>query len=137
MAEETDDAQKTEDPTSKRLDEARGRGQVANSREVNHLLMLGVFSLAVLFFGASAGGAVMNATMPFIESPDLIPADFGNLVIASVSFLDEAIGQLALRYKRKELVSKLKLRRISSRDKRLLNDIFISRYRQMLQKKKA
>lgn len=66
-----------------------------------------------------------------------IEIDFGNLVIASVSFLDEAIGQLALRYKRKELVSKLKLRRISSRDKRLLNDIFISRYRQMLQEKKA
>ena len=66
-----------------------------------------------------------------------IEVDFGNLVIASVSFLDEAIGQLALRYKRKELVSKLKLRRISSRDKRLLNDIFISRYRQMLQKTKT
>ncbi len=66
-----------------------------------------------------------------------IEVDFGNLVIASVSFLDEAIGQLALRYKRNELVSKLKLRRISSRDKRLLNDIFISRYRQMLQAKRA
>jgi hypothetical protein len=65
-----------------------------------------------------------------------IEVDFGNLVIASVSFLDEAIGQLALRYNRKELVSKLKLRRISSRDKRLLNDIFISRYRQMLKDKK-
>jgi flagellar biosynthesis protein FlhB len=80
MAEESDDSQKTEDPTSKRLDEARGRGQVANSREVNHLLMLGVFTLAVLFFGASAGNAVMQAAMPFIESPDLIAADAGSLV---------------------------------------------------------
>jgi hypothetical protein len=71
------------------------------------------------------------------DKAQTIEVDFGNLVIASVSFLDEAIGQLALRYKRKELVSKLKLRRISSRDKRLLNDIFISRYRQMLQGKKA
>lgn len=66
-----------------------------------------------------------------------IEVDFGNLVIASVSFLDEAIGQLALRYKRQELVTKLKLRRISIRDKRLLNDIFISRYRQMMQSKRA
>jgi len=65
-----------------------------------------------------------------------IEIDFGNLEIASVSFLDEAIGQLALRFKRKELISKIKLRRISVRDKRLLNDIFISRYRQMVQKKK-
>lgn len=71
------------------------------------------------------------------DKAQTIEVDFGNLVIASVSFLDEAIGQLALRYKRKELISKLKLSRISSRDKRLLNDIFISRYRQMLQNKKA
>ena len=54
MAEEQDDSQKTEDPTGKRLDEARSRGQVANSREVNNLLMLGVFSLSVLMFGKPA-----------------------------------------------------------------------------------
>src|SRR5262245_11572514 len=80
MAEEQDDSQKTEDPTSKRLDEARKRGQVANSREVNNLLMLGVFSLSVLFFGGTAAGALYKASMPFIESSDLIPADFGNLL---------------------------------------------------------
>jgi flagellar biosynthesis protein FlhB len=80
MAEEQDDSQKTEDPTSRRLDEARKRGQVANSREVNNLLMLGVFSLSVLLFGGTAAGAIYKATMPFIESPDLIPADFEHLV---------------------------------------------------------
>lgn len=71
------------------------------------------------------------------EKAGVIEVDFGNLVIASVSFLDEAIGQLALRFNRHELVSKLKLRRISSRDKRLLNDIFISRYRQKMKIKKT
>ncbi len=80
MAEEQDDSQKTEDPTSRRLDEARNRGQVANSREVNNLLMLGVFSLSVLLFGGSAAGAIYKATMPFIESPDLVPTDFEHLV---------------------------------------------------------
>ena len=80
MAEEQDDSQKTEDPTSRRLDEARKRGQVANSREINNLLMLGVFSLSVLLFGGGAAGALHKASMPFIESPDLIPADFGHLV---------------------------------------------------------
>ena len=58
MAEEQDDSQKTEDPTSRRLDEARKRGQVANSREVNNLLMLGVFSLSVLLFGGTAAGGI-------------------------------------------------------------------------------
>ena len=71
------------------------------------------------------------------DKAQTIEVDFGHLVIASVSFLDEAIGQLAVRYKKRELVSKLRLRRISSRDKRLLNDIFISRHRQMLQNKNA
>jgi flagellar biosynthesis protein FlhB len=80
MAEEQDDSQKTEDPTSRRLDEARKRGQVANSREVNNLLMLGVFSMSVLLFGGTAAGAIYKATMPFIESPDLVPADFEHLV---------------------------------------------------------
>src|SRR5262245_24620112 len=80
MAEEQDDSQKTEDPTSRRLDEARKRGQVANSREINNLLMLGVFSLSVLLFGGGAAGALYKASMPFIESPDLIPTDLGHLV---------------------------------------------------------
>ncbi|NJM91501.1 MAG: flagellar biosynthesis protein FlhB [Rhodospirillaceae bacterium] len=80
MAEEQDDSQKTEDPTSRRLDEARKRGQVANSREVNNLLMLGVFSISVLLFGGTAAGAIYKATMPFIESPDLVPADFEHLI---------------------------------------------------------
>jgi len=80
MAEEQDDSQKTEDPTSRRLDEARNRGQVANSREVNNLLMLGVFSLSVLFFGGAAAGTIYKATIPFIESSDQIPADFGHLI---------------------------------------------------------
>jgi flagellar biosynthetic protein FlhB len=80
VAEEQDDSQKTEDPTSRRLDEARSRGQVANSREVNNLLMLGVFSLSVLFFGGTAARALYTASMPFIESPDQVPADFGHLI---------------------------------------------------------
>ena len=80
MAEETDDSQKTEDPTSKRLDEARSRGQVANSREVNNLLMLGVFSLSVLMFAKPAAIALWDATMPFIEQPDLVAADFDHLI---------------------------------------------------------
>ncbi len=80
MADEQDDSQKTEDPTSRRLDEARGRGQVANSREVNNLLMLSVFSLSVLMFGKPAAIDLWQATLPFIEQPDLVSADFEHLI---------------------------------------------------------
>lgn len=80
MAEEQDDSSKTEDPTGKRLDEARSRGQVANSREVNNLLMLGVFSLSVLMFGKPAAIDLWQASLPFIEQPDMISADFEHLI---------------------------------------------------------
>lgn len=84
----------------------------------------------------SDGKVIHESLLDHWEKAGTIEIDFGNLVIASVSFLDEAIGQLALRFNRKELVSKLKLTRISSLDKRLLNDIFISRYRQKMKGKR-
>lgn len=85
----------------------------------------------------SDGKKIHQFLLDHWNNSGVIEVDFGNLVIASVSFLDEAIGQLALRFNRNELTSKLKLRRISSRDKRLLNDIFISRYRQVMKSKKG
>ena len=85
----------------------------------------------------SDGKKIHRFLLEHWKKTQTIEVDFGNLTIASVSFLDEAIGQLALKFNRRELISKLKLRRISLRDKRLLNDIFISRYRQMVQKKNS
>ena len=40
MSDEEDDSQKTEDPTPKKLEEARKKGQIALSRELNNWLML-------------------------------------------------------------------------------------------------
>jgi len=40
MAEERNDAEKTEDPTQKRLDDALKRGDVAKSQEVNTWLVM-------------------------------------------------------------------------------------------------
>lgn len=47
MAEDQDDSQKTEEPSQKRLDDARAKGQVASSREVTNLLLIGSASLVV------------------------------------------------------------------------------------------
>ncbi len=46
-----DDAQKTEEPTPKRLREARGEGQVPLSREVNHFLLLTVATIVIASIG--------------------------------------------------------------------------------------
>ncbi len=54
MAEEQDDSQRTEDPSQKRLDDARQKGQIASSREVSNLLLIGslTFVLATALPGA-------------------------------------------------------------------------------------
>ena len=50
MAEGEDKSQKTEDPTQKKLEDARKKGQVASSREVNHWFMILAGTLAVVMF---------------------------------------------------------------------------------------
>jgi len=48
---ETDDAQKTEDPTPKKLDEARKRGQVPMSKETNTWIMMLVGTIVIVALG--------------------------------------------------------------------------------------
>lgn len=61
---------------------------------------------------------------------DQITIDFANLLIASVSFMDEVFGHLALEYSPDELRAKLKFVNMSEFDRALLNDIVYSRIRQ-------
>ncbi|HVY98427.1 MAG TPA: flagellar biosynthesis protein FlhB [Dongiaceae bacterium] len=76
---DTDDSQKTEDPTGRRLQEARDSGQVANSREVNNLFMILALTISVVAFGGSVSRDIVNLSLPFIEAPDKIPTDIGHL----------------------------------------------------------
>ena len=79
MADNNDDSQKTEDPTGRRLQEARDSGQVANSREVNNLFMILALTISVVAFGAGVSRDLVNVTLPLIESPDQVPTDIGHL----------------------------------------------------------
>lgn len=64
------------------------------------------------------------------NSAEKIKIDFGNVLIASVSFFDEIFGRLAFEYSRNELTSKIQVVNIQDFDRALLNDIFRSRLRQ-------
>ena len=64
------------------------------------------------------------------KSSDQITIDFDNLVVASVSFMDEAFGHLALEHPREELKRKLRFVGMNEYDRALLNDIILSRVRQ-------
>jgi flagellar biosynthetic protein FlhB len=57
MAGEEDDSSKTEEPTQRKLEEARKRGEVVTSRELNHLFM---FLAAALFLFLMAGPAAKS-----------------------------------------------------------------------------
>jgi hypothetical protein len=64
------------------------------------------------------------------DREDKINIDFGNILIASVSFLDEAFGKLAFDYSKELLTQKLSFNNMEEYDRALLNDILISRYHQ-------
>jgi flagellar biosynthesis protein FlhB len=58
MADESDDTEKTEDPTQKRLDDALERGDVAKSQEVNTWFVIAGATLVLSTFAGSVGGGV-------------------------------------------------------------------------------
>ncbi len=82
MSENDDKSQKTEEPTPKKLREAREKGQVATSREINNWFML--LASAIIFAGLAPpmASAVVRALTVFIESPDAIAVDSGGLRLA-------------------------------------------------------
>lgn len=75
MAGEDDDSQKTEDPTSKRLSDAREKGQVARSQEVSHWFMILAMALVVGIFSPSVSADIGGVLRPFLEQPHLMPLE--------------------------------------------------------------
>jgi len=92
MAEGTDDSQKTEEPTQRRLEEARRKGQVPMSREVNHWFMILAATLITVMLAPSALGGVVRAMRKFIAQPDAIPTDPANLA----NLLQATAGEIGL-----------------------------------------
>jgi len=80
MAEETTDrSERTEEPTQRRLDEAREKGQVASSREINHAVMILAATIMALFMAPAAVRDTVATLTPFLAQPDLIVLDAGAL----------------------------------------------------------
>jgi flagellar biosynthetic protein FlhB len=96
--EEQDDSQRTEEPTQRRLQEAREKGQVAQSREVQHWLMILGIALALFVFARQALDGTARLLLPFWERPDAIPMDADALrqTFAGLAFGLIKIGLLPL-----------------------------------------
>ena len=80
MSDQTDDAQKTEEPTPKKLDEARKRGNVARSMEVNTWLMLFAGTLIIAFVAPGLMSDISSIAQVFVERPHEFSLEFNNLV---------------------------------------------------------
>src|ERR1700692_607016 len=79
MADEDDGAERTEDPTQKRLDDALERGDVAKSQEVNTWFMIARAPLVLSSFSGSIGSIKMplrnliaNSWMIHVDGPGLL-----------------------------------------------------------------
>lgn len=79
MAEEQDDSQKTEEPTQKRLDESRQKGQVASSKEINHAFMILGGALFVIMLAPGTLRSIEHTLVRYIAEPHLMTVDGAGL----------------------------------------------------------
>jgi flagellar biosynthetic protein FlhB len=85
MADENDAAEKTEDPTQKRLDDAHDRGDVAKSQEVNTWFMIAGATLVLSTFSGSIGGGILMPLRNVVANSWMIHADGPGLLALSQS----------------------------------------------------
>src|SRR5882672_5720464 len=77
VAEERDDAQRTEEPTQRRLDEALRKGDVVKSQELATFVMTAGGALALALFAQSAAREFTARFTIFLESPAQMSLDDG------------------------------------------------------------
>lgn len=97
MSDSEDDSQKTEEPTHKRLEDARKKGQLVNSKEVNNFFILLAFTLVVIGLMPSLMKETFEQFSPFITSPEDFPVGEGSdfrIIMQGVLF--KMLGILAL-----------------------------------------
>ena len=79
MAEEEDDAQKTEEPTSRKLQKSKDQGQTASSQEIKTWGILLTATMVIALMGPGISGRVRDISRVFIEQPHAIAPDFESL----------------------------------------------------------
>lgn len=91
-----DDSQKTEEPTPKKLEESRKKGQVALSREINNWIMLLAGTLVVLVAGPFMLEKLFFHLKTYIEMAAQFPAVPGGFTVALGKSFWDILGIMAL-----------------------------------------
>ena len=107
MADENNAADKTEDPTQKRLDDAHDRGDVAKSQEINTWFVIAGGTLVLSTFSDSIGGGILmplrnliaNSWMLHVDGPGLLALaqslEYALIAALGVPFLMLALAAIA------------------------------------------
>lgn len=80
MAEEQDDAQKTEEPTSKKLEDAAKKGDVPRSQEVRTWFMLLTATVAFAIFARSSGAFITTELSGIFANAHMMSIDQGGIL---------------------------------------------------------
>jgi len=80
VAEDRDSGQATEEPTQKRLDDARASGDIVKSQEVSTFIVLAGGTLSIAIFGQSAAEGFVRTFRVFLEQPDQLLVDPGAIM---------------------------------------------------------
>ncbi len=80
MADEQDKSQQTEEPTAKRLEQARQHGDMVKSQEVAAFVLLAGGALAIAMFGKYTAVGLARTLTIFLEQPDAMNVDGPGLV---------------------------------------------------------
>lgn len=79
MSEDRDDSQATEQPTAKRLEQARESGDIIKSTEVTAFMLLAGGTLAIAMFGPSTAQGLAKSLTIFISQPEQMSVDAAGL----------------------------------------------------------
>ncbi len=72
MADDSDAASKTEEPTARKLEEARKKGDVVKTQDLPHLTSFAAAAGALVVFGGWMSRNMAESLIPFLEHPDSI-----------------------------------------------------------------
>jgi flagellar biosynthetic protein FlhB len=79
MADEADDSEKTEEPTQKRIDDARRKGNIAKSQEVTSWFMMMAATLFIMIFAGDMAKGLAALLSGFIANSHDLPTDGAGL----------------------------------------------------------
>ena len=96
MADEQNDAERTEDPTQKRLDEALERGDVVKSQEVSTWFVIGGGALMLSAFSGSMSSGLTTTFRGLLANAAQIPVDGQALISIAGRIEREVLAAVAI-----------------------------------------